>query len=87
MYLAAILDLTSRRIVGWSMSGPGLPGAAQHVLATHTATGIAAALRTRRPTRQSRLSEIFKINVSMSRRANAWDNAPMESFFKSLKVE
>ncbi|SPB14889.1 integrase catalytic subunit [Caballeronia novacaledonica] len=26
-------------------------------------------------------------NVSMSRRANAWDNAPMESFFKTLKVE
>ncbi|WP_018310435.1 IS3 family transposase, partial [Cupriavidus sp. UYPR2.512] len=25
--------------------------------------------------------------VSMSRRANAWDNAPMESFFKTLKVE
>ncbi len=27
------------------------------------------------------------MTVSMSRRANAWDNAPMESFFKALKVE
>ncbi|WP_081068226.1 integrase core domain-containing protein [Burkholderia cepacia] len=34
-----------------------------------------------------KLSAAFKINVSMSRRANAWDNAPMESFFKTLKVE
>ncbi|WP_157381458.1 IS3 family transposase, partial [Burkholderia ubonensis] len=34
-----------------------------------------------------KLTAAFKINVSMSRRANAWDNAPMESFFKTLKVE
>jgi hypothetical protein len=27
------------------------------------------------------------MKVSMSRRANAWDNAPMESFFKTLKVD
>ena len=27
------------------------------------------------------------MTMSMSRRANAWDNAPMESFFKTLKVE
>lgn len=27
------------------------------------------------------------ITISMSRKANAWDNAPMESFFKTLKVE
>jgi putative transposase len=27
------------------------------------------------------------MTVSMSRRANAWDNAPLESFFKTLKVE
>uniref|UniRef100_UPI002ABDBE74 integrase core domain-containing protein n=1 Tax=Burkholderia cepacia TaxID=292 RepID=UPI002ABDBE74 len=34
-----------------------------------------------------KLTTAFTINVSMSRRANAWDNAPMESFFKTLKVE
>jgi putative transposase len=27
------------------------------------------------------------MTMSMSRRANAWDNAPMEGFFKTLKVE
>ncbi len=34
-----------------------------------------------------KLAADFKLNISMSRRANAWDNAPMESFFKTLKVE
>ncbi|KWE92957.1 hypothetical protein WL80_00330 [Burkholderia ubonensis] len=34
-----------------------------------------------------KLAAMFKTNVSMSRRANAWGNAPMESFFKTLKVE
>ncbi|WP_254603811.1 IS3 family transposase, partial [Burkholderia lata] len=33
------------------------------------------------------LAAEFGMTVSMSRRANAWDNAPMESFFKTLKVE
>lgn len=29
----------------------------------------------------------FRMTQSMSRRANGWDNAPMESFFKTLKAE
>ncbi|HHV7525572.1 TPA: IS3 family transposase, partial [Burkholderia orbicola] len=33
------------------------------------------------------LAASWGITVCMSRRANAWDNAPMESFFKTLKVE
>jgi len=33
------------------------------------------------------LAADFGMQMSMSRRANAWDNAPMESFFKTLKVE
>ncbi len=34
-----------------------------------------------------RLLRHYGMTPSMSRRGNAWDNAPMESFFKSLKVE
>lgn len=34
-----------------------------------------------------KLAASWGMTVSMSRRANAWDNAPMESFFKTLKVE
>jgi len=37
--------------------------------------------------RTRKLTTAFKINVSLSRRANAWDNAPVESFFKALKVD
>jgi transposase InsO family protein len=33
------------------------------------------------------LAQGYGMVMSMSRRANAWDNAPMESFFKTLKVE
>lgn len=33
------------------------------------------------------LADELGITMSMSRKANAWDNAPMESFFKTLKVE
>ena len=95
LYLAAILDLASRRIVGWSMSerinadlvcqalrsacwqrkpAPGL--------LLHSDRGSQYVSRTYR-----KLAADFKMNISMSRRANAWDNAPMESFFKTLKVE
>lgn len=34
-----------------------------------------------------KLAADFKLNISMNRRANPWDSAPMESFFKTLKVE
>ena len=34
-----------------------------------------------------RLAADFGMQISMSRRANAWDNAAIESFFKTLKVE
>lgn len=95
LYLAAILDLASRRVVGWSMSerinadlvcqalrsacwqrkpAPGL--------LLHSDRGAQYASRAYR-----KLAVGFKATISMSRRANAWDNAPMESFFKTLKVE
>lgn len=95
LYLAAVMDLASRRIVGWSMS------------ATIDAKLVCAALRSavwqRKPavgllvhtdrgsqyaSRDYRhLARQFGITMSMSRKANAWDNAPIESFFKTLKVE
>ncbi len=95
LYLAAILDLASRRIVGCSMSErinadlvcQGLRGACWQRkpppgLLLHSDRGSQYASRVYR-----KLTTAFTINVSMSRRANAWDNAPMESFFKTLKVE
>ncbi|WP_459906095.1 IS3 family transposase [Caballeronia sp. HLA56] len=95
LYLAAILDLASRRIVGWSISErinaelvcQALRSACWHRkpalgLLLHSDRGSQYASRAYR-----KLAADFKMNVSMSRRANAWDNAAMESFFKTLKVE
>ncbi|WP_088509277.1 IS3 family transposase [Burkholderia ubonensis] len=95
LYLAAILDLASRRIVGWSMSErinadlvcQALRSACWQRkpppgLLLHSDRGAQYASRAYR-----KLTAAFKISMSMSRRANAWDNAPMESFFKTLKVE
>lgn len=87
--------MASRRIVGWSMSErinadlvcQALRSACWQRkpppgLLLHSDRGAQYASRAYR-----KLTAAFQINVSMSRRANAWDNAPMESFFKTLKVE
>jgi transposase InsO family protein len=95
LYLAVILDLYSRIVVGWSMSAncdEDLAGRA-----------LDMALARRRPeagllhhsdrgsqytSRAYRLSlEQSGIVVSMSRNGNCWDNAAMESFFGSVKEE
>ena len=95
LYVAAVLDLFSRRVVGWSMS------------ATMTAQLVTDALmmalwRRGKPDallhhsdRGSQYtSEPFQrlmadhgVTCSMSRAGNVWDNAAMESFFSSLKTE
>jgi putative transposase len=95
LYVAAVIDLFSRRVVGWSMN------------ATMTAELVAGALLMaiwRRGRPQALLhhsdrgsqytSEQFQrlmadhgIVCSMSRAGNVWDNAAMESFFSSLKTE
>lgn len=95
LYLACVLDLGSRRIVGWSMSERltarlvcealkmaywrRKPAAG---LIMHSDRGVQYASREYR-----RLLRACKMEQSMSRRANCWDNSPMESFFKTLKVE
>jgi putative transposase len=94
-YLAVILDLFSRSVVGWALDaslGTRLPLAALH-----------AALGRRRPgsgllhhsdrgcqyTSAEYRTELAArgITVSMSRKGNCWDNAVAESFFATLKAE
>jgi putative transposase len=92
-YLAIVLDLGSRRVVGWALR-PSLE--VELVLAA-----LPVALGSR-PTPQVHhsdrgtqyassayrgLLEQRGITVSMSRTGNCWDNAPVESFFSSLKAE
>lgn len=95
LYLAAVLDLFSRRIVGWAMDDNmqtqlvrrALTMAVKHRLPEsdllhHSDRGSQYASEEYR-----HLIEINEFTMSMSRKANCWDNAPMESFFGSLKSE
>lgn len=95
LYLAVMLDLFSRRVVGWSISERLERGLALDALKM--------ALEDRRPApgllhHSDRGSQYASheyqvvlaehgIVSSMSRRANCWDNAVAESFFASLKME
>jgi putative transposase len=94
LYLAAILDLHSRAIVGWAMSRT-----LNSQLATDALT-MALAKRRAAPTilhsdqgstyATAAYRELLNrrtIRQSMSRKGNCWDNAPMESFFHTLKTE
>jgi putative transposase len=95
VYLAAILDLFSRAVVGWSVDT---------TLSTKLPlTALEAAIRRRRPdagllhhsdrgcqytSDEYRAAlDALDVSVSMSRKGNCWDNAVAESFFSTLKVE
>jgi putative transposase len=95
LYVAAVIDLFSRRVVGWSMSDNMT---AQFV----TDALIMAIWRRGKPDAllhhsdqgSQYTSEQFQrlmadngVTCSMSRSGNVWDNAAMESFFSSLKTE
>ena len=95
LYLAAIEDMATREIVGWSM--------ADHLRADLACDALLMAVRHRQPPRgliqhpdrgAQYASEPYRailarhgLRCSMSRRGNCLDNAPMESFFGSLKTE
>ena len=95
VYLAAILDLYSRRIVGWAVSqriDTGLVLAAWKMavchrrppsgLIFHSDRGVQYASREYRQTLES-----LKITASMARKGNCYDNAVMEAFWSTLKLE
>lgn len=95
LYLAVVMDLASRRIVGWSMSErmqaklvcDALTMAYWHRkpppgLIMHSDRGVQYAGDEHR-----KLIAQYRMVQSMSRKGNCWDNSPMESFFKTLKVE
>ena len=97
LYLAAVLDVFSRRVVRWA--------AADHLRSELIEDALKMALLHRRPTCENGLihhsdrgsqyaSESFRqllekhrITCSMSRKGNCYDNALMESFFGTLKTE
>ncbi len=95
LYLVALMDLCSRRIVGWAVSESMADELTLQVLDNaleHRRPGAGLMHHTDRGSQytsddyQDRLKE-RGFQVSMSRKGNCWDNAPMESFFSSLKFE
>ena len=95
LYLAAVMDLYSRRIVGWAMADhlrASLPLAALRMaisaqrpddgLIHHSDRGVQYASADYRKLMQS-----AGLRASMSRKGDCYDNAPMESFFHTLKTE
>jgi putative transposase len=95
LYLAVVEDLFTRQIVGWAMSSSmesrlvvdalemaiqrELPGEG---LVAHSDRGVQYASE-----HYQQLLSKHDITCSMSRKGNCWDNAPMESFFATLKKE
>ena len=95
LYVAAVIDLFSRRVVGWSMRAAmtaqlvtdalvmaiwrrGKPDALLH----HSDRGSQYTSE-----QCQKLMADHGVVCSMSRSGNVWDNAVMESFFSSLKIE
>ena len=95
LFVAAVLDLFSRRVVGWSM---------QADMASQLVTdALLMAVWRRRPAASllhhsdqgsqysseafQRLLQELGVTCSMSRSGNVWDNSVMESFFSTMKIE
>ena len=95
LYLAAYIDLYSRRVVGFAT--------APHMRSELTELALQRALWSRKPPKglmvhtdqgsqfvsnvYRKLLKAWSLKQSMSRRGNCWDNAVIESFFKTFKVE
>ncbi|MFI2261749.1 IS3 family transposase [Streptomyces tubercidicus] len=95
LYLATVIDIASRRVVGWST--------ADHLRTELVADALTSACRQRRPTRPvifhsdrgcqytsqqfATLATEFGVRLSVGRTGQCWDNALAESFFATIKRE
>ncbi|OQK15579.1 transposase [Methyloprofundus sedimenti] len=95
IYLALVIDLNARRIVGWACStSPDSVLTTRALKLAYAARGEPKNLMFHSDQGchytskvfQQQLSE-YEIKQSMSRRGNCWDNAPMERCFRSFKSE
>jgi putative transposase len=95
LYLAIVLDMFSRKVVGWAMSdtmSQELTIAALRMAITNRRPGPGLLHHSDRGSQYAahdyrRLLDEHGMLCSMSRKGDCWDNAPMESFFSSLKTE
>jgi transposase InsO family protein len=95
LYLATVIDLASRRVVGWAT--------ADHMRTDLVAKALTNAVTTRRPTspvifhsdrgcqytstQYAQLAQQLGVRLSVGRRGQCWDNAVAESFFATIKTE
>jgi len=95
LYLATVIDLTSRRVVGWAT--------ADHLRTDLIDQALSNAVTSRRPasgvifhsdrgcqytsTQYRRLADQHGVRLSVGRRGQCWDNAVAESFFATIKTE
>jgi transposase InsO family protein len=95
LYLAAVMDLHSRKIIGWAMS-PTMPAAlvcqALQMAVGQRQPSVGLMLHSDRGSQYASaeyqaLLKQHGIICSMSRKGNCWDNAVMERFFLNLKME
>ena len=95
LYLAAVMDLYSRRIVGWAMADhlrASLPLAALRMAISAQRPGVGLIHHSDRGVQYAsadyrKLMQSAGLRASMSRKGDCYDNAPMESFFHTLKTE
>jgi len=95
LYVAAVIDLFSRRVVGWSMKAEmNAQLVTDALMMAIWRRGRPDALLHHSDRGSQYTSEQFQrlmadngVDCSMSRSGNVWDNAAMESFFSSLKTE
>jgi putative transposase len=94
-YLAVVLDLYSRKPVGWAFSlSPDSQLTSKALSNAYESRGKPKGVLFHSDQGMHYTSKKFRqtlwryqIKQSMSRRGNCWDNAPMERFFRSLKTE
>ncbi len=94
-YLAVVLDLHTRRVVGWAMSDkPDAELAIKALEMAYQQRGCPSGVLFHSDQGSQYGSRAFRqrlwrycMTQSMSRRGNCWDNAPMERLFRSLKSE
>lgn len=95
LYLAVVLDLYKRRVIGWACSdSPDSELTAQALQMAYESRGRPNDVLFHSDQGCHYTSKRFrqqlarhKIKQSMSRRGNCWDNSPMERFFRSYKTE
>jgi putative transposase len=86
LYLAVVLDLFTRKIVGWAMR--------EHMRAELTIAALTMAIQRQKPppglihhSDYRKVLDAAGLIQSMSRKGNCWDNAPIESCFGTIKTE